>query len=167
MVNLNSLIVRASDINVQQPMFINDRGEIGGFGILPNGDFRAVLLFLATGIKAQVILTRATVRHSPGMRLPEPSTTQRPRPSRSAARFRPNWSGRPFTTCALNRVGIIPQRRSRSNRLKSPVLPRPSYTDCLPAQGGTGTDDSLHAASIRRLSLRGSSGNLCGRSAGP
>jgi probable HAF family extracellular repeat protein len=49
MVNLNTLIVPGSEIHVRQPMFINDRGEIGGSGRLPNGDGRAVLLIPCDG----------------------------------------------------------------------------------------------------------------------
>jgi len=42
--NLNDLIHPASDLLLRFPNFINDRGEIGGTGILPNGDLRAFLL---------------------------------------------------------------------------------------------------------------------------
>jgi probable HAF family extracellular repeat protein len=49
MVNLNSLIIPGSEINMRYPMLINDRGEIGGFGRLPNDDFRAVLLIPCDG----------------------------------------------------------------------------------------------------------------------
>ena len=49
MVNLNSLIVPGSEINVRNPFFINDRGEIAARGRLPNGDFRAVLLIPCDG----------------------------------------------------------------------------------------------------------------------
>ncbi len=49
MVNLNNLIVPASEVDVQTPKFINDRGEIGAFGRLPNGDGRAVLLIPCDG----------------------------------------------------------------------------------------------------------------------
>jgi probable HAF family extracellular repeat protein len=49
MVNLNDLIVPGSQINMRVPMFINNRGEIGGFGRLPNDDFRAVVLIPCDG----------------------------------------------------------------------------------------------------------------------
>jgi len=49
MVDLNSLIVPGSDIDVHQPMFINERSEIAAFGRLPNGDARAVLLIPCDG----------------------------------------------------------------------------------------------------------------------
>jgi probable HAF family extracellular repeat protein len=49
MVNLNDLIVPGSEINMRFPMQINDHGEIGGFGRLPNGDFRVVLLIPCDG----------------------------------------------------------------------------------------------------------------------
>jgi probable HAF family extracellular repeat protein len=44
MVDLNSLLASNSDIQVAGAVTINDRGEIGGVGVLPNGDERAVLL---------------------------------------------------------------------------------------------------------------------------
>jgi probable HAF family extracellular repeat protein len=44
MVNLNTLISRSSPFHLYWAGFIDDRGEIGAFGILPNGDSHAVLL---------------------------------------------------------------------------------------------------------------------------
>jgi probable HAF family extracellular repeat protein len=44
MLNLSSLILPGSDVIFNDPTFINDRGEIAGDGVLPNGDLHAVLL---------------------------------------------------------------------------------------------------------------------------
>lgn len=44
MVDLNSLIVPASSLRVMEGDDINDRGEIAGKAVLPNGDVHAVLL---------------------------------------------------------------------------------------------------------------------------
>ena len=44
MVDVNTLIVPVSDIEVISEFDINDRGEIAGQGLLPNGDVHAVLL---------------------------------------------------------------------------------------------------------------------------
>jgi len=43
-VNLNVLISQASAFHLFFTAFINDQGEIGAFGSLPNGDTHAVLL---------------------------------------------------------------------------------------------------------------------------
>jgi probable HAF family extracellular repeat protein len=44
MVDVNSLIIPASHLEVVDAFDINDRGEIAGAGLLPNGDVHAVLL---------------------------------------------------------------------------------------------------------------------------
>ncbi len=44
MVDLNTLIIPGSDVQVNSAVSINDRGEIAGFGPLPNGDVHAFLL---------------------------------------------------------------------------------------------------------------------------
>jgi hypothetical protein len=45
MVDINSLLLtNSSDIEVVDAIYINDRGEVAGAGILPNGDVHAVLL---------------------------------------------------------------------------------------------------------------------------
>ena len=48
-VELNTLITPASDINVDSASFINDRGEIAAIGVLPDGSTRAVLLVPVRG----------------------------------------------------------------------------------------------------------------------
>ena len=44
MVDVNTLVLRGSDIEVIDAVDINDRGEIAGGGVLLNGDFHAVVL---------------------------------------------------------------------------------------------------------------------------
>jgi len=48
MVDINILVLPGSDIEVVDAFDINDRGEIAGGGILPNGDYHAVLLIPAS-----------------------------------------------------------------------------------------------------------------------
>lgn len=42
--DLNTLVSPPSDLHIEGVAFINERGEIAGIGVLPNGDTRAVLL---------------------------------------------------------------------------------------------------------------------------
>ena len=44
MVNLQDLVLPGSDLALTEPIFINDRGEIVGNAVLPNGDQHAFLL---------------------------------------------------------------------------------------------------------------------------
>jgi probable HAF family extracellular repeat protein len=44
MVDINTLVVPGSDIEVVDAIYINDQGEVAGAGILPSGDVHAVLL---------------------------------------------------------------------------------------------------------------------------
>ena len=48
MVDLNTLVLPGSDLTLTGATFINDRGEIAGAGVLPNGDQHAVLLVPAS-----------------------------------------------------------------------------------------------------------------------
>jgi probable HAF family extracellular repeat protein len=48
MVDINTLVLPGSDLTLTSAAFINDRGEIAGTGVLPNGDGRAVLLVPAS-----------------------------------------------------------------------------------------------------------------------
>lgn len=48
MVDINTLVLPSSDIEVVDALFINDRGEVAGNGLLPNGDVHAVLLVPAS-----------------------------------------------------------------------------------------------------------------------
>jgi hypothetical protein len=47
MVDINTLVLPGSDIEVVDALFINERGEVAGTGMLPNGDQHAVLLIPA------------------------------------------------------------------------------------------------------------------------
>ena len=44
MVDLNTLVLPGSDLTLDAASFINERGEIAGDALLPNGDTRAILL---------------------------------------------------------------------------------------------------------------------------
>jgi hypothetical protein len=44
MIDLNDFVPPGSDLRVTDGETINDRGEIAGSGLLPNGDFHAVVL---------------------------------------------------------------------------------------------------------------------------
>ena len=44
MVDLSKLVLPGSDITLTDAVTINDRGEIGGMGVLPNGDTHAYVL---------------------------------------------------------------------------------------------------------------------------
>jgi hypothetical protein len=48
MVDLNTLVLPGTDLTLEDVAFINDRGEIAGNGLLPNGDQHAVLLVPAS-----------------------------------------------------------------------------------------------------------------------
>jgi|SRR6516165_8256753 hypothetical protein len=43
-VDLNALLLPGTDIQVVGAAYINDRGEIAGTGMLPNGDVHAIVL---------------------------------------------------------------------------------------------------------------------------
>jgi len=43
-IDLNSLVASGSHLHLSEPETINDRGEIAGIGVLPNGDEHALLL---------------------------------------------------------------------------------------------------------------------------
>jgi probable HAF family extracellular repeat protein len=43
-IDLNTLVLPGSEVTLINAIFINDRGEIAGWGVLPNGDGRAVVL---------------------------------------------------------------------------------------------------------------------------
>jgi probable HAF family extracellular repeat protein len=48
MVDINTLVLPGSDIEVVDALYISDSGEVAGTGVLPNGDTHAVLLVPAT-----------------------------------------------------------------------------------------------------------------------
>ena len=49
MVDLNTLILPGSDLQLYEPLFISDQGEIAGFAFLPSGDAHAVVLIPKKG----------------------------------------------------------------------------------------------------------------------
>jgi probable HAF family extracellular repeat protein len=83
MVDINALVLPGSDIEVVDALYINDRGEIAGTGMLPNGDVHAVLLIPACEdeIAAASALTQTS----------QPRVTQ---VARSAIEGNPALSGR-------------------------------------------------------------------------
>jgi len=48
MVDINTLVLPSSDIEVVDAIYITDKGEVAGAAMLPNGDFHAVLLVPAS-----------------------------------------------------------------------------------------------------------------------
>jgi hypothetical protein len=68
MVDINTLVLPGSDIEVVDATYINDRGEIAGGGILPNGDFHAVLLAPASAKEIATAnalgISRSTAEHT-------------------------------------------------------------------------------------------------------
>jgi hypothetical protein len=103
MVDLNDLVVAGPDIQVAFAYTINDRGEIAGLGVLPNGDEHAVLLIPCD--KGDAVCagesSRVNARQASAL----------PRSSRAA-----NFSGQHSRLVQLSRM---PMRRSRG------PIPRP------------------------------------------
>jgi probable HAF family extracellular repeat protein len=62
-VDVNTLVLPGSDIEVTDAFDINDRGEIAGGGVLPNGDFHAVVLVPASA--AEIAAASALPASSP------------------------------------------------------------------------------------------------------
>jgi probable HAF family extracellular repeat protein len=91
-IDLNTLVLHGSGLMVRDGDYINDRGEIAGRGVLPNGDVHAVLLIPCDeqhhGIEgcdySLVDATAAT--QSPAPRY-LPSETQRTPQSRRTNRY--------------------------------------------------------------------------------
>lgn len=65
MVDINSLVVPGSDIEVVNAVFINEQGEVAGQGMLPNGDVHAVLLIPATPEEIAAANARNASRPTP------------------------------------------------------------------------------------------------------
>jgi probable HAF family extracellular repeat protein len=64
MVDLNSLVNPPSDAQVLEPSYINERGEITGTAMLPNGDVHAVLL-IPNGSRSAATQANPTVAPRP------------------------------------------------------------------------------------------------------
>jgi probable HAF family extracellular repeat protein len=86
MVDVNTLVLPGSDIEVVDAFQINDRGEIAGGGLLPNGDIHAVLLVPAS--PAEIAAAAAAPNHV----APRPAAAGRPRPATSTGA----WSATPW-----------------------------------------------------------------------
>ena len=97
MVDINTLVLPGSDIEVVDAFDINDRGEVAGAGVLPNGDVHAVLLIPASPAEIAAAAT------APNHVAPRPATAGRPRPTTSA----PAWSATPWLR-GLNRSRRLP-----------------------------------------------------------
>ena len=52
MIDLNSFVPPGSNLTVIDGEWINDRGAISGSGMLPNGDFHAIVLVPCNGKQA-------------------------------------------------------------------------------------------------------------------
>ena len=65
MVDINTLVLPGSDIEVVDAFTINDRGEIAGTGILPNGDEHAVVLVPASDAEIAAAGAPSAVRQAP------------------------------------------------------------------------------------------------------
>ena len=49
MIDLNDFVPDSSDLTLNEAVFINDNGEISGYGTLPNGDQHVFLLLPCQG----------------------------------------------------------------------------------------------------------------------
>jgi probable HAF family extracellular repeat protein len=79
-IDLNTLVPPNSDLALNQPIYINDRGEIAGFGVLANGDTHAFLLIpcgdgedgCGGGSENAMLHTNSSSRDVPNGRLTAP-----------------------------------------------------------------------------------------------
>ena len=65
MVDINTLVLPGSDIEVIDAFTINERGEIAGTGLLPNGDVHAVVLVPASAAEIAAATALPAVRPAP------------------------------------------------------------------------------------------------------
>jgi probable HAF family extracellular repeat protein len=82
MLNLNALIPPSAPLHLQWAQDINDRGEIAGMGILPNGDGHVFLLIpcdenhpSVEGCDYSLVHADAAARENPASVVPTPRTT--------------------------------------------------------------------------------------------
>jgi probable HAF family extracellular repeat protein len=73
MVDINTLVLPGSDLTLTSAAFINDRGEIAGTGVLPNGDTRAVLLVPASEAEIAAASAFPVAKAAPITKSPTPS----------------------------------------------------------------------------------------------
>jgi probable HAF family extracellular repeat protein len=87
MVDVNTLIVPISDLEVVDALDINDRGEIAGLGVLSNGDVHAVLLIPVEKDKDDDNADSGAAATQSAAPRSLPSGTQRPPQSRWSNRY--------------------------------------------------------------------------------
>ena len=97
-IDLNTLVAPGSGVTFLNPFNINDRGEIAGFGVLTNGDTRAVLLIPCDEDHADVegcdyepveVVTEAPVRSAQTTQASAAAATNaKLSPAEMTARFR-------------------------------------------------------------------------------
>ena len=79
MVDLNAFVPPGSDLTLNEAVFINDRGEISGFGTLPNGDQHAFVM-IPCGADDTESCKGATAgeTHVRAVSIPTPTTQRHP-----------------------------------------------------------------------------------------
>jgi probable HAF family extracellular repeat protein len=97
-IDLNTLVPPGSSLALTQPVSINDRGEIAGFGVLSNGDTHAFLLIPcdenhgddSEGCEGEGEATTAAIQNNPARVAPMPTDLLGVgmTPGEMAARFR-------------------------------------------------------------------------------
>ena len=100
MVDLNAFVPSGSDLTLNEAVFINDRGEISGFGTLPNGDFHAFLLIPCgrddtQGCQDATGGTTAKT-HVSAVSIPRPATQRDPASGNPFNRMLPPFGRRPI-----------------------------------------------------------------------
>jgi probable HAF family extracellular repeat protein len=80
MVDVNTLVLPGSGLQVVETFDINDRGEIAGVGALPNGDVHALLLVPASEAEIAAASAFPVGKAAPITKSPTPSTQSRPTP---------------------------------------------------------------------------------------
>jgi hypothetical protein len=88
MVEINTLVLPGSDIVVVNAIYINDRGEIAGNGILPNGDFHDVLLIPPSAEEIAAATALPATKAAPITNSPTTSTQGRLRHSQMLGAWR-------------------------------------------------------------------------------
>ena len=141
MVDLNAFVPSGSDLTLNEAVFINDRGEISGFGTLPNGDFHAFLLIPCgrddtQGCQDATGGTTAKT-HVSAVSIPRPATQRDPASGSPFNRMLP-----PFGRARY--PGIAASERNHRNRHTIlpggagnlyPSLPHPAQVKFAPAAG--------------------------------
>jgi probable HAF family extracellular repeat protein len=74
-VDLNTLVPEGSELYLHEADFINERGEITGLGLLPNGEVRAFVLIPEEGIAVDAA---ARPRSRPASKTNSPKSVQQP-----------------------------------------------------------------------------------------